>query len=42
LVDLKKIEAMQSGIKKKKMSIKGWRRLKRISQGSVENGVIRS
>jgi len=42
LVDLRKIEAMQSGIEERKMSIKGWRRLKRIPQGSVENGVIRS
>jgi len=42
LVDLKKIEVMQSGIEERKMGIKRWRRLKRIPQGSGENGVIRN
>ena len=41
LVNLKKMEVMQSGTEERKMSIKGWRRLKRIPQGSVENGIIR-
>jgi len=36
-----KMEVMQSGTEERKMSIKGWRRLKRIPQGSVENGIIR-
>jgi len=36
LVDLRKIEVMQSDIEERKMGIKGWRRLKRIPQGSVE------
>jgi len=42
LADLKKIEVVQSGIEERKMGIKGWRILKRISHGSVENGVIGS
>ena len=43
LADLKKkIEAMQSGTEERKMGIREWRRLKRIPQGSVENGVIRN
>lgn len=43
LADLKrKIEAMQSGTDERKMGVREWRRLKRIPQGSVENGVIRS
>ena len=42
LADLKKkIEAM-SGTEERKMGIREWRRLKRIPQGSVENGVIRN
>jgi ATP-dependent Lon protease len=43
LADLKKhIEAMQPGSEERKMGVREWRRLKRIPQGSVENGVIRS
>jgi len=43
LADLKKkIEAMQSGTEERKMGTREWRRLKRIPQGSVENGVIRN
>jgi len=37
LVDLKKMEVMQSGTEERKMGIKGWRRLKRIPQGNAEN-----
>jgi len=33
---------MQSGTEERKMGIREWRRLKRIPQGSVENGVIRN
>jgi len=39
--DLKKIETIQSGIEERKVSMREWRRLKRIPQGSVGNGVIR-
>ncbi|KAJ7746882.1 ATP-dependent protease La [Mycena maculata] len=43
LADLKsRIEAMQPGSEERKMGVREWRRLKRIPQGSVENGVIRS
>lgn len=43
LADLKrKIEAMEPGTEERKMGVREWRRLKRIPQGSVENGVIRS
>lgn len=43
MVDLKKkIEAMERGSEERKMGVREWRRLKRIPQGSVENGVIRS
>lgn len=43
LADLKKkIEAMQPGTEERKIGVREWRRLKRIPQGSVENGVIRS
>ncbi|KAI4524395.1 ATP-dependent protease La [Schizophyllum commune Tattone D] len=41
--DLKrKIEAMAPGSEERKMGAREWKRLKRIPQGSVENGVIRS
>ena len=40
--DLKKIKTIQSGTKERKEGIREWRRLKRIPQGSVGNGVIRS
>jgi len=39
--DLRKIEAIQSGIEERKVGIREWRS-KGISQGSVESGVIRS
>ena len=43
MADLKrKIEAMEPGSEERKMGVREWRRLKRIPQGSVENGVIRS
>ncbi|KIM90045.1 hypothetical protein PILCRDRAFT_812855 [Piloderma croceum F 1598] len=43
LADLKKkIEAMEHGSEERKMGVREWRRLKRIPQGSVENGVIRT
>ncbi|TFK71533.1 ATP-dependent protease La [Pluteus cervinus] len=43
MADLKrKIEAMAVGSEERKMGVREWRRLKRIPQGSVENGVIRS
>lgn len=43
LADLKrKIEAMDHGSEERKMGVREWRRLKRIPQGSVENGVIRN
>lgn len=43
LADLRKrIEAMEVGSEERKMGVREWRRLKRIPQGSVENGVIRS
>ncbi|KAF7294422.1 Lon protease-like protein [Mycena kentingensis (nom. inval.)] len=43
LADLKRrISAMEPGSEERKMGIREWRRLKRIPQGSVENGVIRS
>jgi ATP-dependent Lon protease len=38
----KKIEAMEQGSEERKMSVREWRRLKRIPQGSVEHGVIRT
>ncbi|EAU87743.2 ATP-dependent protease La [Coprinopsis cinerea okayama7 len=43
LADLKRrIEAMAPGSEERKMGVREWRRLKRIPQGSVENGVIRT
>jgi ATP-dependent Lon protease len=43
MADLKKkIEAMEHGSEERKMGVREWRRLKRIPQGSVENGVIRT
>ncbi|KAJ6630118.1 ATP-dependent protease La [Mycena sp. CBHHK59/15] len=43
MADLKRrIEAMDQGSEERKMGVREWRRLKRIPQGSVENGVIRS
>jgi len=43
LADLRrKIEALEAGTEERKVGIREWRRLKRIPQGSVENGVIRS
>jgi hypothetical protein len=43
LADLKRrIEAMAIGSEERKMGVREWRRLKRIPQGSVENGVIRT
>jgi hypothetical protein len=36
------IEAMEVGSEERKMGVREWRRLKRIPQGSVETGVIRS
>ncbi|KAJ2934551.1 hypothetical protein H1R20_g2520, partial [Candolleomyces eurysporus] len=43
LADLKRrIEAMAVGSEERKMGVREWRRLKRIPQGSVENGVIRT
>ncbi|EPQ55832.1 ATP-dependent protease La [Gloeophyllum trabeum ATCC 11539] len=43
MADLKKkIEAMEPGSEERKMGVREWRRLKRIPQGSVENGVIRT
>jgi ATP-dependent Lon protease len=43
LADLKrKIEAMVTGSEEKKMGAREYRRLKRIPQGSVEQGVLRS
>ena len=38
----KKIEALGVGSEERKVGAREWRRLKRIPQGSVENGVIRS
>ncbi|KDQ54462.1 hypothetical protein JAAARDRAFT_209196 [Jaapia argillacea MUCL 33604] len=38
----RKIEAMEPGSEERKMGVREWRRLKRIPQGSVEHGVIRS
>lgn len=38
----KKIEAMEPGSEERKMGVREWKRLKRIPQGSVENGVIRT
>jgi ATP-dependent Lon protease len=41
--DLKRrIEAMEVGSEERKMGVREWRRLKRIPQGSVETGVLRS
>ena len=37
-----KIEAMAKDSEERKMAVREWRRLKRIPQGSVEHGVIRS
>ncbi|KAH7927222.1 ATP-dependent protease La [Leucogyrophana mollusca] len=43
LADLRKrIEAMEAGSEERKVGVREWRRLKRIPQGSVENGVIRT
>lgn len=43
MADLKRrIEVMQHGSEERKMGVREWRRLKRIPQGSVENGVIRT
>lgn len=43
LADLRrKIEALEVGTEERKVGVREWRRLKRIPQGSVENGVIRS
>ncbi|KAI5993396.1 ATP-dependent protease La [Pisolithus marmoratus] len=43
LADLKKkIEALEAGSEERKVGVREWRRLKRIPQGSVENGVIRT
>lgn len=43
LADLrKKIEALGTGSEERKIGVREWRRLKRIPQGSVENGVIRT
>ena len=43
LADLRrKIEALDIGSEERKVGVREWRRLKRIPQGSVENGVIRS
>lgn len=43
LADLRrKIEALDAGSEERKVGVREWRRLKRIPQGSVENGVIRS
>ncbi|RDB23965.1 Lon protease 2, peroxisomal [Hypsizygus marmoreus] len=43
MADLKRrIEAMEPGSEERKMGVREWRRLKRIPQGSVEHGVIRS
>lgn len=38
----RKIEAMEVGSEQRKTGVREWRRLKRIPQGSVEHGVIRS
>ncbi|KAJ7583597.1 ATP-dependent protease La [Mycena floridula] len=38
----RKIEAMEPGSEERKMGVREFKRLKRIPQGSVENGVIRS
>ncbi|KAL0952321.1 hypothetical protein HGRIS_006603 [Hohenbuehelia grisea] len=38
----RRIEAMAPGSEERKMGVREWRRLKRIPQGSVENGVIRN
>lgn len=38
----RKIEAMAPGSEERKMGVREWRRLKRIPQGSVEHGVVRS
>jgi len=43
MADLRRrIEAMEVGSEERKMGVREWRRLKRIPQGSVENGVIRT
>lgn len=43
MADLKRrIEAMEVGSEERKMGVREWRRLKRIPQGSVEHGVIRT
>lgn len=38
----RKIEAMDVGSEERKTGVREWRRLKRIPQGSVEHGVIRT
>lgn len=38
----RRIEAMGPGSEERKMSVREWRRLKRIPHGSVEHGVIRN
>jgi ATP-dependent Lon protease len=38
----RKIEGMAPGSEERKMGVREWRRLKRIPQGSVEHGVVRS
>ena len=38
----RKIESMGTGSEERKMSVREWRRLKRIPAGSVEHGVIRT
>lgn len=38
----RRIEAMEPGSEERKMSVREWRRLKRIPHGSVEHGVIRN
>ncbi|KAF8714415.1 hypothetical protein AX14_012711 [Amanita brunnescens Koide BX004] len=43
MADLKrKIEGIAPGSEERKMGVREWRRLKRIPQGSVEHGVVRS
>ncbi|KAI6147884.1 Lon protease C-terminal proteolytic domain-containing protein [Pisolithus tinctorius] len=43
LTDLKKkIEALEAGSEERKLGVREWKRLKRIPQGSVESGVIRT
>ncbi|KIK13185.1 hypothetical protein PISMIDRAFT_119358 [Pisolithus microcarpus 441] len=43
LADLKKkIETLEAGSEERRVGVREWRRLRRIPQGSVENGVIRT